>query len=150
MTDNAQTGLLPPPRRRWLRSLALGLLILASGMVIGGALTLKFLWNRSVENVRDPLQVGDRITARMARRLGLNQSQKDRVGEIMRKHVDKIQKIRRQIQPGLDAAIVEAATEIKPLLDPAQTEKFEKDIKRLKRRLRELESVPPEKASAPK
>lgn len=109
-------------RRRWLVTTAACVLILLCGMVIGGGLTLHFLWSRVVFAVQHLDEAPARVLERMDDRLGLSDEQTARIREVLDRRFKAITDIRTEFQPRLEAELGGARAEINAVLTPEQAE----------------------------
>ncbi len=123
-------GSLPKPRRRWVRTGLLGLVILLCGMIIGGALTLHFRWPRLLLARQPWERMPEHIADRMREELGLTEEQQKEIQTILAKHHGAMESIRVEVQPRVEAQIDSMRREIDAVLTPEQarrwTERFEK------------------------
>lgn len=115
---------LPRPRPRWVMPV-LVFLVFASGMVIGGAASVGIVLYRVRQTIRHPEQIAANMTARLARKLDLDNSQKVHVQAIITDHQKNLQAIRREVQPRVEAEFEAGAADIGKVLTPAQKAKWD-------------------------
>ena len=123
-----------PPRgpRTWVMVL-MGLVIVASGAVIGAGVTVMVL--RSVAWAPPPppgKQTAARITADFKDRYGLDQAQADRVQEIMTRRLAAIEAIRDDAHARTQAEHEGLRSEMKAVLSPQQFENWEAKFEALR------------------
>lgn len=112
-------------RRRWV-SVLLALVLLVSGAVIGSGATL-IVVNRVVRHrLRHPEELPGRAVARLQRPLDLTDQQVEQVRSIMREHLTRLQALRRQWQPQLEAELNSLEKDVAAVLNPGQAEKWRK------------------------
>jgi hypothetical protein len=105
--------------------LVLVFLVFASGMVIGGAASVGFVIHRIRQTIQHPEQIPANMTARLARKLDLDNSQKVRVQAIIADRQKNLQAIRREVQPRVEAEFRAGAADIGGELTPAQKAKWD-------------------------
>ena len=74
------------------------------------------------------------ILARIDREVGLNDAQKQEILPILRTLVGRIREMHRETRPRMDALFEEADTAVAARLDPAQRERFETFLARMRAR----------------
>ena len=124
--------ILPITRRRWLRSLLCGVLILVCGMVIGGATVGWFVHNRVMELIHTPEILPEHLTGAMQRHLGLTDEQADEVLVIYNKYLERFLERRQQMRPLVEQDLASLHEEITQVLTPSQAEKWSKRFKKIK------------------
>jgi Spy/CpxP family protein refolding chaperone len=125
-------GALPMPRRRWLRTVLLGIVILLCGIVIGGALTLRFRWPRLLL-AREPWErMPEHIAERMRAELGLTEEQEAQIEVILARHHGAMDSIRLEVQPRVEARIDSMRREINALLTPQQAAQWSEHFERMR------------------
>jgi hypothetical protein len=111
------------PRRRWV-SVLLYLVLFASGIVIGSGVTLIITYKVVHYRLRHPEQFPDRAVARLKKPLDLSNQQAAEVRLIMRSHLVRLQALRRQWQPQLEAELDSLEKDVAAALKPEQAEKW--------------------------
>jgi hypothetical protein len=114
--------------RRWLKVILL-LVIFASGMVTGGGLTVYAIAQRMRMNLADPQARAQTWANRVARRLNLNDSQKQAVQKVMLESSLRFEELRAEINPRIIIELDRMTDEVADVLpdDKAQVwrEQFE-------------------------
>ncbi len=110
----------PPKRRRWLRQVLLGIVILACGVVIGGGLTIKVVWDNWVYAARHPEAMPERSASRIKKRLDLSDAQTQQVHEILTRHNRVFMEIKREALPRVKKELDELRVEIETILSNEQ------------------------------
>ena len=126
-------GSLPPPanivprrpRRRWV-SVLLYLVLFASGIAIGSGATLIITYKVVQYRLRHPERLPDRAVERLKKPLDLSNQQAVEVRSIIRSHLIRLQALRRQWQPQLDAELDSLEADVAAVLKPEQAEKWHK------------------------
>jgi hypothetical protein len=118
------------PRRRWIWTILLALVIFISGVLVGGGVTFKVITNGFKRSFQDPAVSAERITHRMKRRLDLTDEQTVQVRRIFLEQQKEIQSLRRQIRPQLEAQFEKTRRELAAVLTPEQARKWEKRFAR--------------------
>jgi len=114
------------PRRRWVWTVLLALVIFVSGVLVGGGLTFKFITSGFKRSFQDPAVLADRITHRMKKRLNLTDEQAVQVRRIILEQQKAFQSLRKQVRPQLEAQIEKTRQELAAVLTPEQARKWEK------------------------
>ena len=127
-------GSLKPPRRRWLRTVVLGCLILICGALIGSGLTFRFLWSTMMGNIGKPDKMTQRIVRRIDRRLDLSSEQRQKVEEIVARRMKALRALRLEVQPRMEAELKSMQLEIRGFLRPDQTLQWDKDVQKFRER----------------
>jgi Spy/CpxP family protein refolding chaperone len=121
---------LPRRRRRWGRTVLLGALILACGMVVGAALTMHLRWPRLLRAAHPWERAPERIVSRMSGQLDLTQEQETQIQGILAKHHLAMEGIRTEVEPRVEAQMDSMRREVEGVLTPEQarrwTDRFEK------------------------
>ncbi len=131
--DTTQT---PPPRtvkRRRLRAVLLGILILVCGMALGAGVTLIYV-KKVVESMHTPGDPSKRITKRLERKLDLSPEQAEQVGRILRERERAVRQIFRDVRPRLKEQFALTRDQVAEALTQEQKEKWLKRIDRMERR----------------
>jgi len=130
MSQDTTTSPIARPRRRWVWTVLLALVIFVSGVLVGGGLTFKVITSGFKRSFQDPAVLAEHITLRMKRRLNLTDEQTFQVRRIILEQERAFQSLRKQIRPQLEAQIEKARRELTAVLTPEQTRKFEKRFDR--------------------
>ncbi|MGQ9650784.1 MAG: hypothetical protein ACUVXJ_11795 [Phycisphaerae bacterium] len=112
-----------PRRRRWV-SILLSFLLLFSGMVIGSGATLIIVQRVVQHRMRHPEQLPGRAAARLRKPLGLSDEQVTRIRSILRERLARLQALRREWQPQLEAELDGIEKDVAAALQPEQAEKW--------------------------
>ena len=128
----AATTMLPKPRRTWIRSLFVGLVVLLCGVLIGAAGATYFLSSRILMGLQHPEMLPERITQRMHRRLQLSDEQAEAVLAIHIEHMERIQDLRREMRPQIEDIFSSLNEEITAVLTPEQATLWNKRFERAK------------------
>jgi hypothetical protein len=83
MSPDTPSSPLVRPRRWWVRTFLLALVIFISGVVVGGGLTFKVITTGFKRFFQDPETLAERITHRMEKTLDLTDDQVVRVRRII-------------------------------------------------------------------
>jgi hypothetical protein len=120
--------------KHWKSILGL-LLIFIFGVITGGLITARVLDNR-VRNFMQggPDAVGKLIETRLTRELHLDRSQREGVVEVITNARVQISAARHEVQPKVDQVLAQAEQDIRGLLRPEQTAKFDRIVSRTKDR----------------
>ena len=116
------------PRRRWVLTILLALVIFVSGALVGGGLTFKIIASRFKGFFQDPEVAAERITHRMKRRLDLTDAQVVQVQRIILERQKALQSLRKKVWPELEAQIEKTRQELSAVLTPEQARKLEKEF----------------------
>lgn len=135
MTTNVEpVPSLVRPRRRWWRSLLVGIAILFCGMLIGSGLTMRVLWNRVTDIVQHPDQLPQRITQRVNRFLDLTPEQQTKVQDILAKRQLSIEALRRQVYPNIQSEMDGLRDDVAAILNPDQARRWKERFEQLRTR----------------
>lgn len=116
----------PPvaPRNNTRRMVAAGLLILLSGILIGGAIGFRAARLRDPLTLFDPESVSYRISRLMKFQLGLSEEQRAQVEQIFEEHRAEAEVVRRKILPEVEPIMESLRTEVESILSPDQAERW--------------------------
>ena len=114
------------PRRRWIWTVLLALVIFISGVLVGGGLSFKIITSGFKRSFQDPAVSAERITNRMKKRLDLTEEQVVQVRRIILEQQKAFQSMRKQVRPQLEAQIEKTRRELATVLTPEQARKWEK------------------------
>ncbi len=126
MAQDQPTAPVIRPRRRWIWTILLALLIFISGVVVGGGLTFKVIASGFKRSFQDPSVSAERITQRMKKKLDLTDEQAAQVHRIIFEQQKAFQSLRKQVK----AQIGETRQQLKAVLTPEQSAKLEKQFRR--------------------
>lgn len=107
-------------------------LIFAAGVVCGSAGTVLGVQHKLRYAVHHPDQASAAVARAIGRRLRLDQDQRNNVHAIVRRTQARIQQLRRGVQPRIEAALEEAATEIDSVLREDQQARWRRWVHRLR------------------
>jgi hypothetical protein len=130
------------PRRRWL-SIVLGLVIFASGAVVGGGATVLVAVRQVREMITHPERAPDRIVARLHSKLKLNQEQTKKVEQIVKRRQAALMEIRREVQPQVIEQLDLFEQEVADVLQPDQKQRWHALLANL--RTQWVPPMPPER-----
>lgn len=117
--EEATAHKLKHPRRRF-KSIALSLVILLCGVIIGSGLTILFLRSHILSILDNPSHLTELAANRLAARLGLEEDQRAAVYQILQERQESLQKIRATIWPEIEAQNKETYDRISALLNEDQ------------------------------
>lgn len=127
MTANEQSQTaLPRPRRHWLASFLLAIVIFAAGLLAGVAGTSVAIHRITLSRLHNPQLMPERLAKHMKRRLRLNDQQAAEVQKIFEKHQQSLSGLYAQVRPQMDADMDQLKKEIDEVLTPAQAAKWDK------------------------
>ncbi len=126
MSEDKPVSPIVRPRRRWVRSILLALVIFISGVLVGGGLTFKVIAGGFKRFFQDPEILADHITHRMKRQLHLTEEQSVQVRRIILEQQKAFQSLRKKVWPELEAQIEKTRRELAVVLTPEQARKWEK------------------------
>jgi hypothetical protein len=112
-----------PPKKRRLRSIALGLVILICGGVLGSGITLVVV-QRTMEVIQTPGEAPKRIAERMRRKLDLSPEQTSQVLAILKEREQGIRSTLREIEPKIEEELMKTREQVSGTLNPAQAKKW--------------------------
>ena len=119
---NESTGPLarPAPKRRVWLILLLMVIVFVSGVVSGGGAALFVVRREVIALVQHPEAAAPKVADRIASKMGLDPSQRDRVEQIVRAHQVKLMAIRKDVQPRVEAELAQVEEEVAGAMDPKQ------------------------------
>jgi hypothetical protein len=129
MCPDTTASALARPRRRWIRTILLALIIFVSGVLVGGGLTFKVITSEFRRFFQEPEALAESITHRMKKRLDLTDAQAVQVRRIIIERQKVIQSLRKEIQPRLEAQTENTRREVAAVLTPEQARKWEKKFR---------------------
>lgn len=125
MNEQAPASLPPQrPRRRWLRAVALASVIFISGMIVGGGLTVRFLWNRLTTGIQQTETMPDRVIKMLDRRLGLSEEQRSEIFQLLKESQNQFLQIRKDALPRVDDELNDLQAKIDSVLSEEQSQKW--------------------------
>jgi septal ring factor EnvC (AmiA/AmiB activator) len=130
MDQDQPTASVLRPRRRWIWTLLLALVIFVSGVLVGSGLTFKVITSGFKKYFQSPAVSAERITHRMKKQLDLTDEQAVQVHRIIFEQQKAFQSLRKQVRPQLDAQIEKTRQELAAVLTPEQARKWEKRFNR--------------------
>jgi hypothetical protein len=126
MAQDQPTAPVIRPRRRWVWTIPLALVIFVSGVVVGGSLTFKVITIGFKRSFQDPAVSAERITQREKKKLDLTDEQAVQFKRIIFEQQKAFQSLRKQVRPQLEAQIEKTRQELAAVLTPDQARKWEK------------------------
>ncbi|MGN6370642.1 MAG: hypothetical protein ACTHN5_20505 [Phycisphaerae bacterium] len=116
----------PSPRkpRRWLAAILIFFVFIA-GLLCGTGLTIALAVHRLRYALHHPEEVPARLTAILDKRLHLSPEQRTKVESLIAQRQSHLQKIRREVQPQVQAELEGLHTDISALLTPDQQPKWD-------------------------
>ncbi|MBI1387751.1 MAG: hypothetical protein GC154_04830 [bacterium] len=135
-----------PLRRRMILGLC-GLVIFFSGCVVGGGLTVRFLWNRWTEAMQDQQNIVGRVSHRLERTLDLDATQTDRVREILQNRLSNLNEIRRRVKPDVQHELDGLFEDINAVLNPDQQIRWQRRFDLFENRMLPADWREPEASS---
>ena len=126
MSQDNTVSLIVRPRRRWVRTVLLALVIFVSGVLVGGGLTFKVITSGFKRFFQDPEVLAEHMTHRMKRQLHLTEEQSVQVRRIILEQQKAFQSLRKKVRPELEAQIEKTRRELAAVLTPEQARKWEK------------------------
>jgi hypothetical protein len=130
MAQDQSTAPVIQPRRRWVWTILLALVIFVSGVLVGGGLTFKVITSGLKRSFQDPAVSAERITHRMKKQLDLTDEQAVQVHRIIFEQQKAFQSLRKQVRPQLEAQIEKTRQELAAVLTPEQARKWGKQFRR--------------------
>jgi len=124
-----------PPRKRRLRTIALGLVILVCGGLLGSGITLVVV-RRTMEVIQTPGEAPKRIAERMRSKLDLSPEQTSQVLTVLEKREQCLRSILREIEPKIEEELLKTRDQVSAILKPEQAEKWRKRFDTLHERWR--------------
>jgi hypothetical protein len=104
---------------RW-RMAFFGLVILLAGIIIGGAASLLVVWRVPIGPMPGPERVADRMIQGLLQELRLSPQQRQQIEPIIRRHMERIDQIRKEARPQIEGHLRQMNEEIMPILDDQQ------------------------------
>ncbi len=126
MSLDTATSPLVRPRRRWVRTILLALVIFVSGVLVGSGLTFKVITSGFKRSFQDPGALAELITHRMKKTLDLTDAQVVQVRQIILERQKAFESLRKEVQPRLEAQIENTRRGLAAVLTPEQARKWEK------------------------
>jgi len=136
MTENLEYA---PPRGMWLKAVALGLALMACGMVLGGVAV--YFYMVSFADPGPPLPPSpDMVARRIERQLGLDAKQAEAVYEILLRNHPAFEALHEKVAPEAEALINKVQAEVAEVLNPKQREKWQHLYEEQQRKWKEMHS----------
>jgi hypothetical protein len=148
-SDESQAPLPAAPCRRWWLTVAMGLVIFASGGVCGVGLGMWLEKQHFIEIFRYPEKQPERIVARMRSRLQLDDRQAQQVQAIVQKRVAALEDVHRQVDPLLARQLQLFEAEVAEVLNPQQRAEWHKYMQPLPQKWYPLLAPKPSSPKAP-
>jgi Spy/CpxP family protein refolding chaperone len=104
---------------RW-RMAFFGLVILLAGIVIGAAASLLVVWRFPMGPMPGPEHTADRMIQGLRHELRLSPQQRDEIEPIIRRHMERLDEIRRDARPLIENELRLMNEEIMPILNERQ------------------------------
>ena len=133
----------PPAPRRW-PLVALALLILVSGMVIGAVVSAVVTRRAVIGALRDPGPVSTRLVSRLTEDLGLTEAQTEGVRRIVEKRAANLRELRAEVAPRFREEVRLMEEEIAGVLNAEQVELWKRRVQRMR------EFAPPSRRGGPR
>ena len=124
-----------PNKRRRIYSVLMGLALLLCGAVIGGSVTLVFLFDRLMTTIHEPEKVPHHIVERMRVAYGLTDEQAEKIEVIYTGLQQELVGIRDAALPEVERELEEARVAVSGVLTPEQAEDYNRRFDRLRRTL---------------
>ncbi|GEM_PF-1775983 len=118
-----EAGPLTPPKKRRGRAIALGLIILFSGFMLGAGFTVVF-FKHVVDMIHTPGEAPKRITKRMQRKLGLTDEQAAKMRAILTERQKDLLAIFHEVQPRLQDQFKRTRDEVAAILNSEQAKQW--------------------------
>lgn len=112
-----------PPKKRRLTAIALGVVILLCGAMLGSGITLVH-FKRTMDVIHTPGEAAKRITDRMQRKLDLTPEQQRRVLAILRAREKSLRAILTGVEPRIEGELRKTREEVAAVLNPDQAQKW--------------------------
>jgi hypothetical protein len=116
------------------RMVALGVVILMCGMVIGGGLTTYVLWKQVETTIMHPRLMPERIVEHMESSLDLTPEQAEQIQEIFARRHERFDRLRVEMEPLVQAEIDSIREEVARVLTPEQLEEWNRRFDRMHKR----------------
>lgn len=120
-------------RRPWRRNLALGLIILVCGAVIGSMITAVTLRRGPMHEMRRMEDLPQKIASEMRREFGLSAEQEQQLKGIFEEHGKKLSDIRREVQPRVESEHESLRKAVETVLTPEQAGKWQKKFDQMRK-----------------
>jgi hypothetical protein len=128
----ADETIAPRKPRRW-RAVALGVVILLCGTLLGSAGTIIYV-KHMLGVVHTPGAAANRITDHMRRKLDLSDDQATKVRAVLTERETALRAIVQEMQPRLEEQLQRAKEEVAAVLDPEQARSWRKRFDRVEAR----------------
>jgi hypothetical protein len=128
-------------KRRRLRSILLGMVILLAGIAIGSGVTLFVVHRLVLHAIHHPEEAPYKVSSRLQSKLDLTDAQTATIRDIVAGRQKHIQAIRREAQPKVQRELEAAREDIAAVLNPDQAKRFREQFDRLRNRW--MPTLPP-------
>lgn len=119
-------------KKRW-RAILLGLIILASGVLLGAGVTAVYV-HKMVHIIQTPGEAPKRITNRLRWKLNLSDQQAERIQAIFVEREKALTAIFHEISPRLREQVKRTREEVSAVLNPDQAKTWNRHFDRMQRR----------------
>ena len=123
---STDSGSLRPAPRRGRATLLLVAMIFVSGGLVGAGLAVIFQPQKALRGRKSPQEIRDRLTRKIADRVGLSDQQTQQVRQIVEERMKELQKLRLEIQPRMKQQADVLHKKVSALLDDQQRPKWDK------------------------
>ncbi len=130
MTNNDQR-IARPGSHELVRSILLGIVILAAGMAIGASLTYMGMLRRGPAYSQEPEIFAEHMLRGLNRELNLTPQQRRQLEPILRRHGTHLVEIRAEARPRIVAQLEQLDSDIASVLDDDQHDLWQQKIRRL-------------------
>jgi TolA-binding protein len=123
----------PVPRQAYdlLKSILLGLVILAAGVAIGAGLTYMALSSQKDRYGQEPELFAEHMLRQLGRELNLTPQQRRRLDPILQNHFKTLNDIRAGVRPQIVSQLEQLNSDIASVLDIEQTQLWQSKVQRL-------------------
>lgn len=115
-------------RRRTALIMLMGLVIFASGAVVGIGSTILFLHYKMTRMRRNPHAMHREFAERIRDRLDLTEEQTRRVETILREHHEQLMTLHREMHPRLESSFEQMRADVADVLTPQQASRWSRDF----------------------
>lgn len=114
-----------------IRSILLGLVILAAGVAIGASLMFLHQSKPPERYGREPEILAEQMLRQLGRELNLTPQQRRRLDPVLRQHYKKLNDIRAEVRPQIVTQLEQINADIAAVLTPEQMQLWQQKIRRL-------------------
>jgi hypothetical protein len=149
--NDVETAAAPVARRGRLRSLLLGVVLLACGAAIGSVTATVVIERQPPHGVRRGEHLPELIAQKMKDKYGLTDDQKLRLQAIFEEHGKRLSDIRAEVQPRVEAEHDALRKGVETVLTPEQAADWRNEFEQMRRpwHLRGSDSGGPRERSGP-